>query len=316
MSQARQVYFNGEYVPEAEARLSIFDSALMFGDMVFEMTRSFGQQPFRLREHIDRLYVGLRLLEIDCGLTPDEMEAATLELIERNRPCFAPGIDFQIMHDVSRGALPVYACALPEGARPTVSINLWPLTTHLAPLADCYETGVHAVIPSQRSVPARLIDPKIKNRSRIHYQIANQQAARIEAGAWALLMDEDGFLTEGTGSNFFLVKDGEIATPEPRNILRGVTRQAVIDVCREAGLLCHERNLEPYDAATADEAFFTSTPFVLMPVTRFEGQPIGDGRVGPVTRRVIEAFSEDVGVDFVAQAREYARMAAAGQRLA
>ena len=115
--------------------------------------------------------------------------------------------------------------------------------------------GVHAVVPTQRSVPSRLIDPKIKNRSRIYYQIANLQAQKVDAEAWALLTDEDGFLTEGTGSNFFVVKDGGLLTAEPRNILRGVTRQAVLELAESLGLSCRECNLEPYDVMTADEAF-------------------------------------------------------------
>ena len=116
MSQ-RLVYFNGEFIPELEARISIFDSALMFGDMVFEVTRSFNQKPFRLREHLDRLYGSIRYAEIDCGLTIDEMEAATYETIERNLPAL-DGLDFQIMHDVTRGGLPLYDSLINEGALP------------------------------------------------------------------------------------------------------------------------------------------------------------------------------------------------------
>src|ERR1700682_3501004 len=98
----RVVYFNGQYMPEKEARVSIFDSALMFGDMAFEMTRTYQRKPFRLREHLERLYGSLRLLEIDCGLTLAEMERATLETLERNLPTEAADMDWQIMHDVSR----------------------------------------------------------------------------------------------------------------------------------------------------------------------------------------------------------------------
>ena len=125
--------------------------------------------------------------------------------IERNRPCFADGVDFQIVHNVSRGPLGIYQPVFPQAVQATVTINCWPLTWHLAPLAEKYVTGVHAVVPQQLAVPARLIDPKIKNRSRIHYQNANLQVRKIDPQAWALLIDEDGFLTEGTGSNFFII---------------------------------------------------------------------------------------------------------------
>ena len=123
----RVVFFNGEFVPEREARVSIFDSALMFGDMAFEMTRTYDHEPFRLREHLVRLYGSLRLLEIDCGLTIDEMERVTLETLERNAPTEARDVDWQIMHDVSRGPLPIYRTVFAGEIRPTVSINCWPL---------------------------------------------------------------------------------------------------------------------------------------------------------------------------------------------
>ena len=100
---------------------------------------------------------------------------------------------------------------------------------------------------------SRLIDPKIKNRSRIYYQIANQQAHKVDPMASALLTDDDGFITEGTGNNFFIAKDGELFTPEPRNILRGVTRQTVMELAADLGIRCRERNLEPYDVAGAGE---------------------------------------------------------------
>jgi len=306
MTSQRTVYFSGSFVPESEAGFSIFDSALMYGDVIFETTRTFNGQPFRLREHIERLYVGLRTLEISCGLTAEEMEAATLETIERNRPCFADGRDFQIVHNVSRGPMGLYESVFAGGVKPTGTINCWPLTRHLAAVAETYVTGVHAVVPAQRSVPSRLIDPKIKNRSRIYYQTANLQAQKVDPEAWALLTDEDGFLTEGTGSNFFVVKDGGLLTPEPRNILRGVTRQAVLELAESLGLSCGECNLEPYDVMTADEAFFTSTPFTIMPATRFNGHDVGTGEPGPVTRRLMSAWNQMVEVDMVAQARAFA----------
>ena len=306
MTQQRKVYLNGEFVSEADAKISIFDSALMYGDMVFEVTRTFNGKPFRLRDHLERLYAGLKILEIDCGLTIDEMEEATLRTIEVNRPCFPDGLDFQIMHDVSRGVLSYYQSVFPEGSHRTITINCWPLRWHLAAVADAYEAGIHAVIPSQRSVPARLIDPKIKNRSRIYYEVANLQVKKVDPKALALLTDEDGFITEGTGANFFIAKGGELFTPEPRNILRGVTRQAIMELAAELGLCCYERNLEPYDVATADEAFFVTTPFVLLPATRFNTQPVGTGAVGPTTQRLLNAWSEMVSVDIVAQAKRYA----------
>ena len=225
----RQVYFNGEFVPEPEARISIFDCALMYGDMVFEMTRSFGQQPYRLREHLERLYGSLKYAQIDCGMDIDAMEEATHETIARNLPAIG-ALDFQIMHDVTRGALPLYDTLVKEGTAPIVSINVFPLVRHIGGMAHLYQEGAHFVVPPQQSVPSRYIDPKAKNRSRIFYKIAELQAAQMEAGAQALLTDEHGFITEGTGNNFFMVRDGQVITPKGHNILRGVSRGACMEL--------------------------------------------------------------------------------------
>ena len=155
----RRVYFNGEFIPEQEARISIFDCALMYGDMVFEMTRSFGQKPYRLREHLERLYSSMKYAQIDCGLDIDQMEAATHETIERNLPAVG-ALDFQIMHDVTRGALPLYNTLVKEGTAPIVTINVFPLVRHIGGAADTYSQGAHFVVPAQQSVPSRYIDPK------------------------------------------------------------------------------------------------------------------------------------------------------------
>ena len=202
----------------------------------------------------------------------------------------------------------MYGSIFADGPQATVTINCWPLTWHLAAFADAYVSGVHAVVPAQRAVPSRLIDPKIKNRSRIHYQIANLQVQKVDPQAWALLLDEDGFLTEGTGSNFFLIKDGCLLTPEPRNVLRGVTRQAVLQLAQRLEIPCRECNLEPYDVMTTDEAFFTSTPFTIMPATRFNGHAINTGAPGPLTQRLMDAWNRMVEVDMAAQARAYAAL--------
>lgn len=313
MSQ-RTVYFNGRFVPEAEARVSIFDSALMYGDMAFEMTRTYNRRPFKLREHLDRLYGSLRLLEIDCGLTLDEMERLTLETLERNLPTESADMDWQIMHDVSRGPLDVYRSAFPDGLRPTVSINCWPLITHMGGFAPKYASGVHVVIPAQQALPAHLIDPKAKTRSRLHYQMANLQAARMGAARWPVLLDPDGFLAEGPGWNIFLVRNGELLSPEPRNILLGVSRATTIELAGKLDIPVREANLGRYEALRADEIFCTATTYALVHATTFEGQVIGNGEPGPIFSRLLDAWKQSVGVDFVAQSRDYSeRLAAWGQ---
>ncbi len=303
----RVVYFNGQYIAESEARVSIFDSALMSGDMAFEMTRTYCQQPFRLKEHLDRLYASLRLLEIDCGMPQAEMERITRDLLERNLPTEAADMDWQIMHDVSRGPLDIYRTTFPDGIRPTISINCWPLVTHTGGFAAKYDSGVHLVIPAQQTLPGHLVDPKAKTRSRVHYQMAIMQANRMGPGRWAALLDPDGFLSEGPGWNMFLVKNGELLTPEPRNILLGVSRATTMELAEQLGITVREGNYGRYEALMADEIFCTATSYALVHATTFEGQLVGDGQPGPVYRRLVEAWKQLVGVDFIAQAYGYAR---------
>lgn len=302
----RVVYMNGDFVAEKDAKVSIFDSALMFGDMVFEMTRSFNQKQFALREHLDRLYAGIKILRIPLEMTADEMEAAVYETIEINRPAFKDSDEHRVMIDVTRGPLSMYARVFDGEIGPCVIISDFPVKWTVSGLASLYDTGVHAVFPSQRMIPADLLDPKIKNRSRIHYLMANLDVSLVDdASAWALLLDPDGFVAEGTGANFFIVKDGKLLTPEPRNVLRGIRRKYTMELARKMGIDVVECNLNRYDAVTADEAFFTSTAFTLMPCVKVQGCELGDGKVGPITKKIIDAWGELVGVDFIAQAKEY-----------
>lgn len=298
-----RAYYNGQLVPLGEARVSIFDNALIYGDMVFEMTRSFAKQPFRLDQHLDRLFASLRLLEIDCGLSRDELERVTLATVEANLACLEEDVDYYIMHDISRGPVSYFGQAFPEGLQPTVIVAIWPMIAHIARVAAEYETGVHAVVTSQRAIPSRYLDPKAKTRSRLHYQMANLQAARYGPDAWAVLLDEQGCIAEGTSCNFFIVKGGTLYTPEPHNILRGVSRGYVAELAEALGIPCVTGPFEPYDVLQAEEAFFTATSFCILPATRFEGQPIGDGKPGPITRALLAEWSRRVGVDIVAQAR-------------
>jgi branched-chain amino acid aminotransferase len=166
---------------------------------------------------------------------------------------------------------------------------------------------VHAVTPSQRAIPADLLDPKNKNRSRLFYMVANLQVGLLnDSNAWALLLDPDGHVAEGTGANFFIVSNGSLLTPEPRNVLCGISREYTMELARGLGVPVRETNLTSYEVTHADEAFYTGTPFSILPCTRFNGSLIGDGQTGPVTARLIDAWSKSVGVDIVAQARDFA----------
>lgn len=304
MSEAeRVVYCNGELAPEREARLSIYDSALMFGDMVFEMTRSFRQVQFKLRQHLERLYRSIKMLRIPVEMTMDEMERAVDETIEANRAAFRQDDEHRVMIDVSRGLLGIYEGVVGVRPGPNVIIAVFPLRWTVRGMGKLFDKGIHAVIPSQRAIPAELLDPKIKNRSRLHYLMANMEASQF-AGEdnWALLLDPGGFIAEGTGDNFLIVKDGQIVSPEGRNILRGISRGYVMqELAPQLGLPAVESNIGLYDAVTAEEAFMTGTPFCLLPVTSINGVKIGAGEVGPVTRALLDRWSRNVGVDIPAQ---------------
>jgi branched-chain amino acid aminotransferase len=297
---------NGKYVPEAEAKISIFDSALMFGDMVFEMTRSFNKKQFKLREHLERLYASIKYVQIPLGMTMDEMEAACLETIEKNEPFFSPGDEHRLMINVSRGPLSIYSGIFGGKLEPTVVIADFPLKLTVSSMGHLFDTGINAVIPSQRAIPASLLEPKVKNRSRIHYMMANIEVSNwVGNNNWALLLDPDGFIAEGTGDNFFIIKNGQIITPEPRNILRGISRDYIFELADQLGLSCIEKNIETYDVMMADEAFMTGTPFCMLPVTQLNSIDIGNGKVGPIFKRVLARWSENVGLDIEAQIKAY-----------
>ncbi|MDC0597159.1 aminotransferase class IV [Candidatus Pseudothioglobus singularis] len=308
MNSGRLVYMNGKFVPENEAKISIFDSALMFGDMVFEMTRSFNKKQFKLREHLERLYIGVKILHIPLNMTIDELEQACYETIEKNENVFDEHDEHRLMINVSRGPLGIYAPVFDGNIEPTVVVADFPLKWTVASMAPLFKEGINAVIPSQRAIPSYLMDPKIKNRSRLFYQMANIEVSQFKGdNNWALLLDPDGFITEGTGDNFFIVKDGEIITPEGRNILRGISRDYIFEIAKELNLKCIERNIEPYDVYTADEAFMTGTPFCLLPTVSLQGIEIGNGRMGEITKALLERWSKNVGLDIQNQIEEYAK---------
>ncbi len=305
----RLVWWNGEFVKESEAKISIYDSALMFGDMIFEMTRSFNKKQFKLREHLERLYQSAKHIHLDIPITIDEMEQAVYDTIEANEHLFGDDDEHRIMIDISRGLLGIYEANV-RGVKPgpNVIIADFPLRWTVSAMAHLFDSGINAVIPSQRNIPADLLEPKVKNRSRIHYLMANIEVSKMKGkDNWALLLDPDGYISEGTGDNFFIVKDGVIITPEGRNILRGISRDYIFELADQLDIPCVERNIEPYDVMFADEAFMTATPFCILPVTRFNHNPIADGKMGEITNLLLDTWSDNVGVDIAGQIKSYAK---------
>ena len=306
----RVVYWNGELIPERDAKLSIYDSALMFGDMVFEMTRSFNKKQFMLREHIERLFSSARYVSIDIPISINEMVEACHKTIEANDPYFAENDEHRLMINITRGLLSIYADRVEAKPGCNVIISDFPLRWTVSSMAPLFDSGINAVIPSQRAIPASILEPKVKNRSRLHYLMANIEVSRMKGDRnWALLLDTDGFVAEGSGSNFFIVKDNRLITPEPRNILRGISRSYVMSLAEQIGIgSCIEKNIEPYDVMEADEAFMTATPFCILPVTEFQGKKIGHGKMGTVTHRLLQRWSDNVGLDIIKQIKSYAGM--------
>jgi branched-chain amino acid aminotransferase len=295
----RQVYISGEYFPESKAKISIFDSAVMLGDTATESTRTFLRKPFKLPEHIKRLYVSLKIMRLDPAMTPDEMMRVTLDVVERNLPTYGDNEDLWIVHNVSRGAYP------PSGDQstkrtPTVIIHTAPMD--LSYWAEFYVRGCHAVTPPSRMMPAQSLDPKIKTRSRLAYTLAELEVKLVDPRAQGVILDLDGFIAENKGGNFFVVQDGALKTPPTWQALAGVTRQTTIEIAQGKGIPVEVCALQPYDVYAADEAFFTSTPYCIMPATRFNGLPVGDGEVGPVTEKLLAGWEELAGFDIVDRA--------------
>ena len=193
MANNRVVYMNGELVDESEAKVSIYDSALMFGDMVFEMTRSFAGKQFKLREHLERLYASAEYVEIDIPISIEEMESAVEETIKANTPVFDDNDEHRLMINVSRGALGIYQDVVDVHKGTNIIISDFPLRWTVASMGPLFDSGINVMVPSQRAIPAHLLEPKIKNRSRLHYLMANIEVSKMKGeNNWALLLDPDG----------------------------------------------------------------------------------------------------------------------------
>ncbi len=296
----RLVHLSGELVAEQDAKISIFDSAIMLADTVTESTRTFHHTPFKLDEHIERLYLSLKLTRIDPQMSPAEMKRITLETFEANLHTYEAHEDCWIVHNISRGLSIAGADPTKQVGAPTVMIFTQPM--NLKPWAKFYKQGCHGVTPMSRMVPSQSLDPRIKNRSRLPYTLAEMEAKLVDPEAQSVILDLDGHVAENKGGNIFAVSKGVLRTPTTVNCLAGISRAAALELAQQLGIPTQETVLQPYDLATADEMFFTSTPYCIMPSTKFNGHAVGDGQVGPVTKRLLAAWSELVGLDIVAQA--------------
>ncbi len=300
VEQQRRVYLSGTMVPESEARISIFDSAVMLGDSLTESTRTFQHTPFRLDEHITRLYQSLKVCRVDPGLSPAELTRVTLEVLEANRSLMSDDDDCWIVHNISRGLMKPGPSPSQTNAA-TVMIFTSPMD--LRGWAKYYTEGCHAVTSISRAIPAQSLDARVKNRSRLFYTLADTEARLVDPDAQCVILDSLGCVSENKGGNVFAVIGGILNTPTTENCLAGISRKTVLELATELGIPIRESRLLPYDFYTADEVFFTSTPYCIMPATRFNGLPVADGLVGAITRRLLSAWSARVGMDIVVQAQ-------------
>ena len=297
MPAEKTVYFNGEFMPADQVGISIYDRGFLYGDAVFDATRTFNGKTFRLDRHINRLYDSLRYLRIDVGMSKNEMTEATEAVVAHNYPLLPSGQDMWVMQRISRG---VEAPDRAGGIIPTVLIESHPIP--FAARAPLYRDGVRVNTPSVQRIPPRFVSPRAKTHNYLNLILGELEVHSDDPQAWAILLDEFGNLTEGRGSNIFIVKNGVAITPQSQYVLEGITRNQTLELAAGLGMPTEERDIDLYDAYTADEAFLTSTSLCICPVSAINGAPVGDGAVpGPITGRLMSAFSDLVGMDFADQ---------------
>ncbi len=295
------VYLNGQMIPASQASLKIYDAGVVLGATVTEMTRTFRHQPFRLEDHVARLFRSLKYVRLDIGMTQEQLVAASRELLANNTKLIAADDELGLIHFVTAGEYGSYVAVpgTPVRTGPTICMHTFPMPFAL--WAERVKSGAHVVTPSIRHVPPQCYDPKMKYRSRMHYFLADQEARLADPQALALLLDLDGNVTETSGANFLIVENGAIVSPTLRNTLPGISRATVIELAEKLGIPFAERDIQVHSVMNADEAFLSSTPYGLCPVTKINGVVIGDGQPGPIYWRLMSAWNELVGLDVVGQ---------------
>ena len=296
--EERIVYLNGAFVPESQAKVSVLDSGFNAGDGVYDVTRTFRHKPFKLREHTERLFRSLRYTRIDCGMSLEEMEKTTLEVLERNKPLLGENEDCALWQVVSRGVRSSTGNRVSGGA----TVTVYSVIVNFPEFASFYVEGAPLVIPSTRRIPPQCLESKAKITNKMNHNMASFEAKQADPRAIPLMLDIDGNLSETSAHNFFLVIDGKLCTPTDRNVLGGITKAVIFDLAKQLGIEIVEGNYTPYDLYNAEEAFLASTSPTFVPVRTVNGAKIGKGAPGPVTVRLIAAWNKMVGMDIVDQA--------------
>ncbi|CAM3434551.1 branched-chain-amino-acid transaminase [Hydrogenibacillus schlegelii] len=281
MNPGQLIFLNGAFVPKEAAVVSVYDHGLLYGDGVFEGIRAYDGNVFRLKPHIDRLYDSAKAILLEIPYSPAEMEEIVLETLRKNRLHSA-----YIRIVVSRGAGDL---GLDPARCPRANVIVIAESLALYP-KELYERGIRLVTVSTRRNRSDVLSPAIKSLNYLNNILAKLEAKNAGADE-GLMLNADGYVTEATGENIFIVKHGALITPPPYvGILKGITRQAVMEIAAEDGIPVREDVLTLHDVYTADEVFLTGTAAEIVPVVAVDGRTIGDGRPGAMTLRLLEAF--------------------------
>ncbi|MBI2357442.1 MAG: aminotransferase class IV [Deltaproteobacteria bacterium] len=282
-------YLNGEFVPESAAKVSVLDSGFNAGDGVYDVTRTFAHRPFKLREHTQRLFRSLCYTRIDCGMSLEEMEAATAQVLERNLALLKENDDYALWQVVSRGV----RSSMGNRVIGPATVAIYCVNVNFREFARHYIEGVPVVIPSTRRIPPQCLESKAKVTNKMNHVIAGFEAHQVDPRAIPLMLDIDGNISESSAHNFFLVIDGALCTPTNRNILDGITRSTISSLAAELGIPVVEANFTPYDVYNAAEAFLASTSPTILPIRTLNSVKIGKQVPGPLTLRLIKAWKRE-----------------------
>jgi branched-chain amino acid aminotransferase len=283
MTNELQVYIDGEFYPKSQAKISVYDHGFLYGDGVFEGIREYNGVVFKLKEHIDRLYRSAHAIMLQIPLTKEEMTKAVVETLRKNKMK-----DSYIRLIVSRGlgdlGLDPRKCPKPTIVIITDTINI--------KAGNAKEVGITTMFSWVRRNPVDATTHEIKSLNYL-----NSVLAKIEANAngvdEAICLEASGCIAEGVGENIFIVKSGEIFTPPTSTgALAGITADVVAELCGKLGIDLIITNLTPFMLFTADEAFFTGTAMEMVPIREVNKRTIGDGKPGPLTKKLMTEFQK------------------------
>lgn len=294
-------YFNGQMVPQSQAAVPIYDAGFVLGATVTEQLRTFGGRLFRPQQHWRRLARSLEIVGVESGVAFAELDKIAARLVEHNLSFDPPGGELGLGVFVTPGPYATLAGDAP--LRTTVCAYTYHLPFQR--WAGAYEQGVTTVTSSVRQVPDDCWPAELKCRSRMHYYLADRQAAEQQPGARAILLDHDGNVSETSTANILLYRASEgLVSPPDDAILQGITLDFVSELAAGLGIAVQRRPIPAKEIETADEMLLLSTPSGILPAVQCDGRPIGSGMPGPVYQQLLAAFSESVWVDVAAQARD------------